>query len=616
MNTWTPICWALLALFTPLFIAAIIALVPALRRRGTPAAVLAVFAALVSLVSAVVLLGQQFAEPGRVIVETARWLPEADNIAARVGLRIDGISVAMLCIVTGVATCVQAFSLGYMADEPKPAFGRYYGYHSLFIFSMNLLVLAPNLLQLFLGWELVGLTSYLLIGFYYQKPSAAAAAMKAFWVTKLADVGFLIALITLYGATGSFSWDAAVPVGIATAVSLLLFIGAMGKSAQFPLHVWLPNAMEGPTPVSALLHAATMVAAGVFLIVRAYPLFELAPDTQTVMLWVGSFTALFAAIVAVVQNDIKRVLAYSTCSQLGYMVAALGAGSLMSGYFHLATHAFFKALLFLAAGSVIHAVHTNDVREMGGLFKKMRFTGVVFVVGALSLAGLPGLSAFFSKDLILEAVGARGGSGAWIPLIFLMSAALLTAFYMGRITMLTFFGKLGASAEHAHEGGISMRLPMAALAIGAVAAGWGAGRFALVVGEEYHFHFGLIGAIGTGLGLLGLLLAWLMYAGRGIRAQVRLPESAFGALKPIGAVARSGAVDRAYQVAFRRGLLVISAGVGWFDRYVIDGLINYVGWVMLMAARKLRPIQTGNVRDYVYAVAVGALALVAWGLFS
>ncbi len=611
MNSWTPISWAFLALFTPLGAALIIALIPALRRRGTPAAAFAICAALISLISALALLGGQLSEPSRAVVESVRWLPEAGNAFARVGLRVDGISVAMLCIVTLVASCVQVFSLGYMSSEPKPAFGRYYGYHSLFIFSMNLLVLAPNLLQLFLGWELVGLTSYLLIGFYYQKPSAARAAMKAFWVTKLADAGFLIALITLYGATGGFSWDAALPVGIATAVSVLLLVGAMGKSAQFPLHVWLPNAMEGPTPVSALLHAATMVAAGVFLIVRAYPLFELAPDTRTVMLWVGSFTALFAAVVAVVQNDIKRVLAYSTCSQLGYMVAALGAGSLMSGYFHLATHAFFKALLFLAAGSVIHAVHTNDVREMGGLFKKMRLTGVVFVIGALSLAGLPGLSAFFSKDLILEAVG---GQGAHIPLIFLMIAALLTAFYMGRVTLLTFFGKPGDKTEHAHEATFSMRLPMVVLAIGAVAAGWGASRFALVVGDDYHFHFGLIGALGTGLGLLGLVIAWLMYAGRGLREQVRLPESTFASLKPLGVLARSGAVDRAYQVTFRRGLLVLSAGVGWFDRYVIDGLVNYSGWLTLMASRRLRPIQTGNVRDYVYAVATGALALVAWGL--
>ncbi len=453
MPTTTPLTLALVALFVPAGAALLIGIVAPLRRAGKPAAYLAVAAALASLFAALSLFQHQLLVPHAAVLETVPWLPGVGRTVARLGIRLDGISVPMLVVVTGVASMVQIFSLGYMADEPKPAFGRYFGYHSLFIFSMNLLVLAPNLLQLFMGWELVGLTSYLLIGFYWSKPSAARAAVKAFWVTKFADMGLVIGLITLYRMSGGFDWNASLSIPAATLVSLLLFVAVMGKSAQFPLHVWLPDAMEGPTPVSALLHAATMVAAGVYLVVRANPLFAGAPGTQMVMVWVGSFTALFAAVVAVVQTDIKKVLAYSTCSQLGYMIAALGAGSLMAGYFHLTTHAFFKALLFLGAGSVIHAVHSNELSSMGGLAKKMKLTTVTFVVGALALAGFPGFSGFFSKDLILEALYEKQ---LWGPLALLMLAAFLTAFYMGRVVFLAFFGKPSEAAEHAHESGISM----------------------------------------------------------------------------------------------------------------------------------------------------------------
>lgn len=605
MPVLTPLTqWALVALLVPALVAFVIGVVVPLRRAGKPAAYLSVAAALASLGASVFLLLHQLKEPAAVAVQTWRWLPVGATTLAEVGVRIDGTSVTMLMVVTTVATLVQIFSLGYMADEPPPAFGRYFAFHSLFIFSMNLLVLAPNVLQLFLGWELVGLTSYLLIGFYWQKPSAARAAVKAFWTTKLADMGFVAGVLVLYGASGTFSWNAALDPKSHQWVGLLIFLAVMGKSAQFPLHVWLPDAMEGPTPVSALLHAATMVAAGVYLIVRAYPIFG-GPNVHDVMLWIGSFTALFAAIVALVQTDIKKVLAYSTCSQLGYMVAALGAGSVMGGYFHLTTHAAFKALLFLGAGSVIHAVHSNELADMGGLAKKMKLTAATFIIGALALSGVPGLAGFFSKDAILEVLYEKH---AWGPFAMLMAAAFLTAFYMGRVLCLAFFGKPSEKAAHAHEGGPSMALPLAVLAVFSLGLGWFGKPLSELYGVHYHFHLGAVGMAATGLGLAGLLLAWLVFGSKSI------PESSFSFLAPIGRLARSGAVDRLYVLGFRHVALGIANVIGWFDRYVIDGVMNLLGWGAIEGGKQVRKIQTGNVQDYVYAVLAGAVVLAAWGL--
>ncbi len=597
--------WALLALLTPLGAALVIALVVPLRRRGTPAAWLSIAAVMVSFISAIVLFSNQLAHPHWVTLRTLDWLPSTTGTLARIGIRLDGISVPMLLVLATVAMCVQVFSLGYMAEEPAPARGRYFGYHSLFVFAMGVLVLAPNMLELFLGWELVGLTSYLLIGFYYQKESAARAAIKAFWVTKFADMGLVLGVILLFATTGQFGWDAALPAAWATPITLLMFLGVMGKSAQFPLHIWLPNAMEGPTPVSALLHAATMVAAGVYLIVRANPLFAQSPVTLTAMAWIGGFTALFAAIVAVVQTDIKRVLAYSTCSQLGYMICALGAGSVMGGFFHLTTHAFFKALLFLAAGSVIHAVHSNDMDHMGGLWNKMRVTSVVFIIAALALAGIPGFAGFFSKDLVLEAVYDKG---LWLPFAALMIAAFLTAFYIGRVVFLAFLGKPSKHAKHAHEGGTAMALPMLLLAAGSVGVGWFGSDLARVYGLDYEFHLTPVGMGASTLGLLGIGLAWWQY-GRVTRSE------AFDFLAPVGVLARSGAVDRLFETGYRRGLLLLSSAVGWFDRYIVDGIMNLSGWATIMTGRRLRKLQTGNAQDYVFAVIAGAVVLAAWGLF-
>ena len=599
--TASPLTWALVALLVPLFVAALLLVAAPLRRAGKPAGLISVGAAAVAFGAALQLL----LEPSTLPLEkTLRWLPVGGQTLAEMGLRIDGTSSLMLLVVTSVALAVQVFSLGYMAAEPKPAFGRYFAYHSLFIFAMNLLVLAPNLLQLFIGWELVGLTSYLLIGFYYEKPQAAQAAVKAFWMTKFADMGLLVGLLVLFFETGGFSWSAPLDGQQANWIALCLFIAVMGKSAQFPLHIWLPNAMEGPTPVSALLHAATMVAAGVYLIVRANPIFEGAEATLRFMAYLGSFTAVFAAVIALIQTDIKKVLAYSTCSQLGYMIAALGAGSTLAGFFHLTTHAFFKALLFLAAGSVIHAVHSNELSDMGGLAKKMRISTLAFVVGALALSGIPLFSGFFSKDLILEAVYQQG---LMLPLGCLLVGAFLTPFYMGRVVFLAFFGKPSPKAKDAHEGGLSMTLPLIGLSLLALTAGFFGKPFGEKLGQDYHFHIGTVGIIATLAALSGIALSWAVYLKRS------LPLSAFSALAPIAALARSGAVDRLFENGYRRALLSLAALVGWVDRYVIDGLINWSAWVTIRGGERLRKLQTGNVLDYVAVVFAGTLLLIAWG---
>ncbi|MFO0690306.1 MAG: NADH-quinone oxidoreductase subunit L [Myxococcota bacterium] len=601
---------ALGVLFAPLATAALLMLAAPLRRDGLPAATLSVGTALVSLGGALVLFAALFGPEGPELGRwTATWLPHARAggaslpSAIELGILLDGVSVSMLLVVCFVAAMVQIFSVGYLADEPSADFGRYFTWQSLFLFAMNSLVLAPNLLQVFLGWELVGLASYLLIGFYYRKPAAGRAAVKAFWVTKLADIGLIAGLIVLFRETGGFEWTAV--TAAAGFVTALFFVAVMGKSAQFPLHVWLPDAMEGPTPVSALLHAATMVAAGVFLVVRADPLFDQAPGTREAMLAVGAFTALFAAIVAVVQQDIKKVLAYSTCSQLGYMIAALGAGSQVAGFFHLTTHAAFKALLFLSAGSLIHAVHSNDLRDMGGLFSKMRLSATAFTIGALALAGLPGTSGFFSKDLVLEAVAEHG---AGLPLLALLAAAFLTAFYVGRVVILALLGAPSPAASHAHEAGSSMTLPLVLLAVPALGLGFLAAPLTRVYATPVPFHLGAVGITASALSLAGLASAWWIFGpargGAGLRA----------ALAPIDRLARSGAVDRVWVFAFEHGLAAVARAAGWFDRYVVDGLVNLVGYATLALGGRLRRLQTGDVRDYVYAVALGAVVLVVLGL--
>ncbi len=373
------------------------------------------------------------------------WLPSQGRPLATIGVLADETSTVMLVLVALVALLVQVYSLSYLSDEPPQGLGRYYTYQSLFAFSMMGLVLAPNFLQLFICWELVGLCSYLLIGYWYQKPEAARAAVKAFWTTKAGDVGLLIGIVMLWKLSGTFDFGELrvmvagneLPLAGLSIITFCIYLGAMGKSAQFPLHVWLPDAMEGPTPVSALIHAATMVTAGVYLLHRTSWLFALTPDVLVIVAWIGAFTALLAAVLACVQDDIKRVLAYSTVSQLGYMMAAIGAGFSTAGFFHLLTHGLFKALLFLGAGAVIHAVGSNDLSRMGGLARRMPQTAIVFIVGTLSLAGIPLFAGFLSKEEILGSVWAGGLVG---PFALLMLVAFLTAFYMFRVVFLAFFG--------------------------------------------------------------------------------------------------------------------------------------------------------------------------------
>ncbi len=600
----TPTTLALTTLVAPASAALVLAVVPGLRSRGWPAAALCILASVVSLGAALGVLSGCLADPTPSVLAVP-WLRTSSVTVAEIGVRVDGVVASMLSVVTLVALSVQVFSLGYMHDEPRPAFGRYFAYHALFLLSMDVLVVAPNLLQLFAGWELVGVTSYLLIGFYYRKPSAARAAVKAFWVTKFADMGFLAGLLTLFVASGSFGWDAHLAPGTATVVTLLLFFAVVGKSAQFPLHVWLPDAMEGPTPVSALLHAATMVAAGVFLVVRADPLFAQAEATRTVMLVLGAATALFAALLALVQTDIKKVLAYSTCSQLGYMVAALGAGSMIGGFFHLTTHAFFKALLFLAAGSAIHAVHSNEIGDMGGLARRMPVTGGAFVVGALALAGVPGFSGFFSKDLVLEAVEGKLASLPWAALL---ATAFLTAFYMGRVVVVAFFGApTGEKAERAHEPGWSMRGPLVVLGVLAAGGGVFAAPFAHLYGREYHFEMGVGPSLAAALAIGGFGAAYLVF-GRAKGAPLPAP------LALVDRVAKTSIVNRVYEVGYRRVALALADGLAWIDRYIVDGLINLLGYGTLEAGARARAVQTGLAPDYVLAAMLGVAGLAVWAV--
>src|SRR5882762_11962173 len=422
----------------------ILSLVVPLRRSGKPAAWLSIVVSLAALVAAVVAAWHAR------VPDVARrmlweWIPVEDGVLTSVGVLVTAEATLMLILVALVSFLVQVYSLGYLADEPPASLGRYYTYQSLFAFSMMGLVLAPNFVQLFICWELVGLCSYLLIGYWYQRPEAARAAVKAFWITKAGDVFFLIGIVMLWSRTGTFDFaelfelvqgggEALAGLGL---VTFFIYLGAAGKSAQFPFHVWLPDAMEGPTPVSALIHAATMVTAGVYLLTRTVWLFRLTPDVMEIIAWNGAFTALLAAVLACVQTDIKRVLAYSTVSQLGYMMAAIGAGFASAGFLHLLTHGIFKALLFLGAGAVIHAVGTNDIFAMGGLWRRLPQTAIVFVIGTLSLAGVPLFAGFFSKEEILGAVLVGGFP---VPFAMLLLGAFLTAFYMFRVVFVTFAG--------------------------------------------------------------------------------------------------------------------------------------------------------------------------------
>jgi len=627
---------ALLVLAGPFGAALLLGCCPPLRRAGRVAAVVSLAGVGVALVAALRLVSwlwlagaQALAQgggPTREVAVTLPWLLQAGPAPlATVGVYVDPLAAAMAALVALVAGLVQLYSLGYLADEPPAALGRYYLYQSLFAFAMLGLVFAPNFLQLFVFWELVGLCSYLLIGFYYQRPAAARAAVKAFWVTKLGDVGFLLGIVLLWGATGTFEFDTlfravgsgTVPVNLALYMALI-YLGAVGKSAQFPLHVWLPDAMEGPTPVSALIHAATMVTAGVFLVARAYPLFAAVPTILGVIVWVGAFTAFLAATLAVGQRDIKRVLAYSTVSQLGYMMAALGAGTLGAGVLHLLLHGFFKALLFLAAGAVIHAVHTNDMWAMGRLARAMPKTALVFVVGTLALAGVPPFSGFVSKEAILAGVWEAGLRG---PFVLLAATVFLTAFYMFRAVFATFFGRRTAGG-HPHDPPAVMMSPLWLLAMLSVA---GVALGGAVLGQTFPEYLGgargaalphgpgWLTPVSVGLALAGLVLAWLVYQREAVSA-----DALVRALGPLPAWAAQGyGLDALYTALYRGAVLALGRLVGWIDRYLVDGVVNVASAATLRAGAELRRLQTGRAQDYLYGVTAGLLLiLVFWRLWA
>jgi NADH-quinone oxidoreductase subunit L len=534
--------------------------------------------------------------------------------------QLDALSSLFLLIITGVGFLIHVYSTAYMHDESPDQFARYFAYLNLFVFSMLLLVLGANYVILFMGWEGVGLCSYLLIGYWFKNPAYTAAANKAFIMNRIGDLAFLVALfwiITKTGAVGfqdvfSFvqqhQFTAKFTGTDITVITLLFFIGATGKSAQLPLYTWLPDAMAGPTPVSALIHAATMVTAGIYLIARSNLLYSLAPATLHIIAWTGLLTALLAASIAIAQNDIKKVLAYSTVSQLGFMFLALGTGAYAAAVFHVMTHAFFKALLFLGSGSVIHAMGgEQDIRNMGGLSKKLRITYITFLIGCIAIAGVPPFSGFFSKDAILLSVFLHSPLQYAIALL----AALLTAFYMFRLLFLTFSGRFRGTQEqqhHLHESPWAMTVPLLVLAVLSIIGGWVGIPAALVPDAEALHHFlspvipvlshtvsheteYALMALSTGLVLAMIIAAWVRYR----NYQPGAPANAF-----VNLLENKWYVDELYNKIIVRPL---SALAGWLrgvvEASVIDGLVNGVGRAVQYSARQLRLVQSGQVGVYV-----------------
>jgi NADH-quinone oxidoreductase subunit L len=561
-------------------------------------------------------------------------------------LRIDTLTAVMLVVVTTVSALVHLYSIGYMDDDPyRP---RFFAYLSLFTFAMLMLVTADNLVQLFFGWEGVGLASYLLIGFWYHKPEANAAAIKAFVVNRVGDFGFALGIFAVFLMTGAVDLDtvfASAP-GLAgktidffgihadalTLICLLLFMGAMGKSAQFGLHTWLPDAMEGPTPVSALIHAATMVTAGVFMVARLSPLFELAPSAGTFVTFIGATTAIFAATVGLVQNDIKRIIAYSTCSQLGYMFVAMGVGAYSIGMFHLFTHAFFKALLFLGSGSVIRAMHhEQDIRMMGGLRTKIPFTYWMMVIGTLALTGFPFTAGFFSKDAIIVAAYTGHNSMAFYGFVMTVAAALLTSFYSWRLIFKTFHGTPHDAHHHeaAHESPLTMLVPLGVLAVGAIGAGFGfrelfeghdvetffheSVKISSIMEEIHHVHW-TISLLPTLMMVIGVVVAWQFY--------IRRPDLPVSLAEQQPLLYRfllnKWYFDEIYDFLIVRptiwlGRLLWKGG----DGFIIDGLgPDGVSARVIDVTRNVVRLQTGYLYHYAFAMLIGIAALITWFMFA
>jgi NADH-quinone oxidoreductase subunit L len=583
-------------------------------------------------------------------VAVYEWIVSGD-FRIEISFLVDSLTAMLLLVVSTIGFLVHVYSIGYMDGDR--GFWRFFAYLNLFMFSMLLLILGDNFLMLYVGWEAVGLCSYALIGFWYKKPSAAGAAKKAFVVNRIGDFGFGLGIMMIWVNLGTLSFRevfaqiGTLDEGTITIIALLLFAGAVGKSAQFPLHVWLPDAMEGPTPVSALIHAATMVNAGVYMVARANPIFAEAPIAMWTVAIVGTFTAIFAAAIALTQNDIKKVLAYSTVSQLAYMFMALGIGAWVAAIFHLVSHGFFKGLLFMGSGSVIHgAGGEQDMRFMGNLRAKMRWTYVTMVVGSLALAGIPIFAGFFSKDEILAEAFNRGYLVFYLVGIVV---AFMTAFYTFRMIFMTFWGEWRGPAEawhHVHESAVTMVAPLAILAVpttllglllgippeGGVIHTWleevfhGAEEAHAGVlpgsildgyhasGEAHHFELfglgGLLLLVGASVAAAGVWLAYRWYVERQGSAERFVERIPLG-LGPgmYRASVNKYYVDDVYQLVFARGGVVIANLLWWFDAKVIDGIVNGAGWLATTIGGWLRKLQTGRVENYGLGIAAG-LALV------
>jgi len=576
----------------------------------------------ISFVMALSIAGQMFVLGEPLSYETAyRWL-SMPGLEIDMGILIDGITVVMLVVVTLVALLVQLYSLGYMHGDP--GFASYYAYQSIFAGSMLGLVLANNFGQIFVFWELVGLASYLLIGFWFGRHSAREAAKKAFITNRVGDFGFLLGILFLQIIFGTLNFNGLTGEiasygnsAILIIISVLLLAGPVGKSAQFPLHVWLPDAMEGPTPVSALIHAATMVAAGVYLIARAFFIFSTTTEAMLVIAVLGGFTALFAATIAIVQNDIKRILAYSTLSQLGYMVMAMGVGAMTAGMFHLMTHAFFKSLLFLGAGSVIHAMaDEQDIWKMGNLHKKMPITSWTFVIGALALSGIPPLSGFWSKDEIL--LGAYA-SGHTVLYIIGTLVAFLTAFYMFRLIFVAFFGQ-NNGGEHAHESPAVMTVPLVVLAVLAIFAGFigsplmdnAFAHYVSTPGAEHHHPEMSIMIVSSIVAIAGIVLAWMIYQ-RNIIDPEAIKEKF---LKTYTLLANKYYIDEIYQWFIDHVIDGTARVMFWIDIHIINALVNGVAMVTGTAGHLLRYTETGQVQTYAMYMFAGIIIILAAVLFA
>ncbi len=581
-----------------------------------------------------------------VVEPVARWITVSD-LSIDLSFRLDPLSALMLSFVTLVAFLIHIYAIGYMhGDHATDAgYARFFAYLNLFLFAMLTLVLAESFVFMFVGWEGVGLCSYLLVGYYFDREYAAAAGRKAFVVNRIGDYGFLLGMFGIFAAFGSLNYSevfakaAAQPAHfspVLSAICLCLFIGAMGKSAQVPLYVWLPDAMAGPTPVSALIHAATMVTAGVYMVTRCNVLFRLAPEVMVFVAVIGCFTALFAGTIAVAQNDLKRVLAYSTISQLGYMFLACGVGAFTVGMFHVMTHACFKACLFLGAGSVMHAMSDDlDVRHMGGLKAKMPITFWTFLAATLAIAGIPPFAGFFSKDAILASSFEAPGLGKLLWFVGLFTAGL-TAFYMYRIVSLTFFGKFRGTAEqahHVHESPGSMTLPLVVLGLLSLTAGWLGlpavfGEHRDVIGAFLapivspiaghaasresmpHATEWLLMAVSVAVAASGLVLAYQWYAKQGGRTPARIAASLPGAY---ALVADKFRIDELYDFLFVRPYAWL-ARVLWkvVDVLIIDGVLNAGAFLVELAGDFLRFLQTGNVRNYALSFLLGLVALLVF----